>query len=304
MANLLKGDVVADAMKGWLAEKNTELIQNGVLPCLTIIRVGEWPDDLVYERGILNLFKEVGMQVRVVILPDGITQPALEKVFAALNDDDTVHGILLFLPLDDGLDAEPLKKMINPDKDVDGMCSDNVAKVFLGDDSGYAPCTPMGVMELLKHYEIPLSGAKVALVGTSLVVGKPLSMLLTGENATVIMCHSKTVDVAGICQRTDVIISATGVPRLIKKEHVRPGAVVIDVGINIDRVTGELCGDVDFEDVEPIAGALTPVPGGVGVVTTAVLATHTLWAAEKAMLKAMGKNDEAHSVITRRVLLR
>jgi len=285
MAKLLKGAAYADSIKGTLEEKNRELIEKGVLPCLTIIRIGEWPDDLVYERGALKLFKEVGMQVRVVILPEEITQAALTKVFAALNDDDTVHGILLFLPLEDNLDAEPLKKMINPDKDVDGMCSENIAKIFLGDDSGFAPCTPMGVMELLKFYNIPLESAKVTLVGSSMVVGKPLAMLLSRENATVTMCHSKTTDLVEECLWADIIISATGVPKLIKKEFVKPGATVIDVGINIDRVTGELHGDVDFENVEPIAGAITPVPGGAGVATTAVLAVQTLKAAEKALLK-------------------
>ena len=285
MALLLKGSAVADSMKGRLAEKNRELIESGILPCLTIIRIGEWPDDLMYERGVLKLFKEIGMQVRVVILPEEITQGALEKVFAALNDDDTVHGILLFLPLEENLDDGPLKKMINPDKDVDGMCSENIAKVFLDDYSGFAPCTPMGVMELLKFYEIPLESARVTLVGSSMVVGKPLAMLLSKENATVAMCHSKTTELVKECRWADIVISATGVPKLIKKEFVKPGAVVIDVGINIDKATGKLGGDVDFDDVEPVCSAISPVPGGAGVATTAVLAMHTLRAAEKALVR-------------------
>jgi len=284
MAKILRGSDVIQAMKVKLIEKNSELIEKGILPCLATIRIGEWPDDIVYEKQILKLFREVGMQVRAVILPEAITQKPLENVFQALNDDTTVHGILLFLPLEKHLDDEPLKRMIHPVKDVDGMCSENISKIFLGDDTGFAPCTPMGVMHLLKFNKIPLEGARVALVGTSMVVGKPLSMLLTRENATVIMCHSKTVDVAAECQRADIVISATGVSKLIKKEYVKPGAVVIDVGINIDRNTGKLSGDVDFEDVEPVAGAITPVPGGVGIVTNAVLAMHTLVAAENELL--------------------
>jgi len=287
MTEILRGDVVAQAMEEELAKKNCELLEKGILPCLATIRIGEWPDDIIYERGILKLFREVGMQVRAVILPEAITQDALENVFTALNNDSTVHGILLFLPLEDNLDDEPLKKMIKPYKDVDGMCAENISNVFLGKGVGYAPCTAKGVMELLKFYKIPLVGARVALVGNSMVVGKPLSMLLTRESATVIMCHSKTIDVPEECRRADIIISATGVDKLIKKNYIKPGAVVIDVGINIDRVTGKMHGDVDFDDVSQIASAITPVPGGVGIVTNAVLARHTLIAAERSLSECL-----------------
>jgi methylenetetrahydrofolate dehydrogenase (NADP+)/methenyltetrahydrofolate cyclohydrolase len=173
--------------------------------------------------------------------------------------------------------------MIDPEKDIDCMSPENIAKVFTGDESGFAPCTPAAVIEILKHFEIPLKGKKVALIGRSMVVGKPLAMLLIKENATVTVCHTKTPDLPGECRRADIVVAAAGTAKMIKKEHIKPGAIVIDVGINVDE-SGNLCGDVEFEEVMPVAAMITPVPGGVGAVTTSVLAMHTLKAAEKALV--------------------
>ena len=282
MAELLKGIEVANAMKQQLIDKNNELTARGVAPCLGIVRVGERQDDLAYEKGVLKRFEGLGVKTAVFPLPADITQKDFEREFAIINANDSIHGILLFRPLPKSLDEEPIKRILNPEKDMDCMCPENIAKVFMGDKSGYAPCTPMAVVELLKHFGIPLAGKDVALAGRSMVVGKPLSMLLLGENATVTICHSKTADLPEKCRKADIVIAAVGVAKFIKKEFIKPGAVVIDVGINVDE-SGNMCGDVDFDEVEPIASKITPVPGGVGTVTTSVLAKHTLRAAEKTL---------------------
>jgi methylenetetrahydrofolate dehydrogenase (NADP+)/methenyltetrahydrofolate cyclohydrolase len=283
MAELLKGIEVANAMKESLVAKNEELIARGVTPCLAIVRVGERQDDLAYENGVLKRFGGLGIKVQVNAFPEDISQDDFENEFSKINENGSVHGILMFSPLPKSLDAESVKDLIDPDKDVDCMCAANIAKIFMGDDTGYAPCTPMGVVEMLKHFEIPLKGKEVALVGRSLVVGKPLAMLLLGENATVTICHSRTEDLAGVCRRADIVVAAAGVAKMIGKDFIKPGAVVIDVGINVDD-EGRMCGDVDFEGAEQIASKITPVPGGVGTVTTSILAKHTLKAAGKTII--------------------
>ena len=280
MAEVLKGMEVANAMKEGLASENEALIAKGVTPCLAIVRVGERPDDLAYERGALKRFEGLGISVRVYELFENVSQDDFEKEFKTINDDADVHGILLFRPLPKHLDEEAILKIIDPEKDMDGMCDTNIAKVFAGDESGYAPCTPEGVVELLKHFEIPMKGRKIVIVGRSMVVGKPLAMLLLKENATITICHTRTEDLAAECRAADILIAAAGAAKMIKAEHVKEGTAVIDVGINVDD-EGNLCGDVDFEAIEPIASVITPVPGGVGSVTTSILAMHTLKAAGK-----------------------
>jgi len=282
MTKILKGIEVANAMKERLSAENADLIANGVTPCLAIVRVGERPDDLAYERGALKRFEGLGMIARVSEFPEDIGQAEFEKEFKKINADVSVHGILLFRPLPKHLDEDAILKIIDPEKDMDGMCDANIAKVFAGDESGYAPCTPEGVVELLKYFDIPLKGSKVTLVGRSMVVGKPLAMLLLKENVTITICHTRTADLAAECKAADILIAAAGVAKMINAEHVREGAVVIDVGINVDE-EGNLCGDVDFDAVEPFASMITPVPGGVGSVTTSILAMHTLRAAGKSL---------------------
>jgi len=280
MAEVLKGMEVANAMKARLSAENAILTAGGVTPCLAIVRVGERPDDLAYERGALKRFEGLGIMVRVSAFPEDIEQGKFEKEFKKINDDASVHGILLFRPLPKHLDEDAILKIIDPEKDMDGMCDTNIAKVFAGDDSGYAPCTPEGVVELLKYFEIPLKSSKVTLIGRSMVVGKPLAMLLLKEHATVTICHTRTADLAAECRAADILIAAAGAAKMIQAEHVKEGTVVIDVGINVDE-EGNLCGDVDFDSVEPLASMITPVPGGVGSVTTSILAMHTLKAAAK-----------------------
>ena len=283
MAEILKGIEVANAMKERLVAENEALIARGVTPCLAIVRLGERPDDLAYERGALKRFEGLGIATGVFAFPEDIGQDEFESEFKKINGDESVHGILLFRPLPKTLDEAAILKTIDPAKDMDGMCETNIAKVFAGDESGYAPCTPEGVIELLKHFEVPLKGSKVTLVGRSMVVGKPLAMLLLKEHATVTICHTRTADLAAECRAADILIAAAGAAKMINAEHVKEGAVVIDVGINVDE-DGNLCGDVDFEAVEPLASRITPVPGGVGSVTTSILAMHVLRAAGRTLV--------------------
>ena len=282
MAEILKGIEVANAMKERLSAENAALIAKGVTPCLAIVRVGERPDDLAYERGAIKRFEGLGIELHVYELFEDVSQEDFESEFKKINADVNIHGILLFRPLPKHLDEGAILKIIDPAKDMDGMCDANIAKVFAGNESGYAPCTPVAVIELLKHFNIPLKGAKVTLVGRSMVVGKPLAMLLLKEHATITLCHTRTTDLAAECKAADVLIAAAGAAKMITAEHVKEGAVVIDVGINVDE-DGNLCGDVDFDAVEPLASKITPVPGGVGSVTTSILAMHTLKAAGRSL---------------------
>jgi len=280
MAELLKGIEVVNGMKEKLIEQNNALIAAGVVPCLNIVRIGERPDDLSYERGALKRFEGLGVKTQVSVFPESITHEEFEKEFKKINDDPNVDGILLFRPMPKHINEDAIMAIYDYEKDMDGMCSENAFKVFAADETGYAPCTPTAVIELLKHYGIELKGKKVTLVGRSMVVGKPLAMLLLKENATVTICHTKTNDLPMECKQADIVIAAAGAAKMIKAEHIKAGTVVIDVGINVDE-EGNLCGDVDFDEVEPLASKITPVPGGVGTVTTSILAKHVLKAAQK-----------------------
>lgn len=276
MSELMKGAEVAKAMKATIIENVDKLLkERGISPCLTIVRVGAREDDLAYERGAKKRMELTGIECRIVELPEEVSQQELEDTFKKVNEDDTVHGILLFRPLPAHLDEEPLKKMINPYKDVDCMSPVNMAKVFSGDETGHAPCTAEAVMEMLAHYGIDLTGKKVTIVGRSMVVGRPLSMLMLKKNATVTICHTKTKNLAETCADAEVLIAAAGKAKMVTAEMVGEGAVVADVGINVDA-DGNLCGDVDFEEVEKKASYISPVPRGVGSVTTSVLAKHVV----------------------------
>lgn len=275
MSELMKGAEVAKAMKATIIENVDKLKEQGIVPCLTIVRVGAREDDLAYERGAKKRMELTGIECRIVELPEKVSQQELEDTFKQVNEDDTVHGILLFRPLPAHLDEEPLKKMINPCKDVDCMSPVNMAKVFSGDETGHAPCTAEAVMEMLAHYGIDLTGKKVTIVGRSMVVGRPLSMLMLKKNATVTICHTKTKNLAETCVDAEVLIAVAGKAKMVTAEMVGEGAVVADVGINVDA-EGNLCGDVDFEEVEKKASYISPVPRGVGSVTTSVLAKHVV----------------------------
>lgn len=255
------------------------LKDRGILPSLTIVRVGARPDDLAYERGARKRMEMIGIECKVVELPETITQAEFEKTFFKINEDPKVHGILLFRPLPGHLDEGPVVSRINPLKDVDCMCPVNIAKVFSGDETGHAPCTPEAVMEMLDYYKIDPKGKKVTVIGRSMVVGKPLSMMLLKRHATVTICHTRTKDLTATCREAEILVAAAGKARMVTADMVGDGAVVVDVGINVDD-KGNLCGDVDFEAAEPVTSYISPVPRGVGSVTSSVLAKHVLKAAE------------------------
>lgn len=275
MSTVMMGADVAKAMKTELIREVQELKERGITPCLAMIRAGERPDDLVYERGAKKRMEMVGIECRSVELPEDISQTDFEEAFRKVNEDPTVHGILLFRPLPGTLDEEPVKAMIHPFKDVDCMSDTNVARVFSGDERGFAPCTAEAVMEMLHYYKIDPSGKKVTVVGRSMVVGKPLSMLLLKKNATVTVCHTKTADLAETCRNAEILVAAAGKAGMITKAMAGSGAVVVDVGINIDK-DGNLCGDVAFDTVKEQVSYISPVPRGVGSVTTSVLAKHVV----------------------------
>ncbi len=278
MAQQLLGKEVVAKMEAQLAPFADNLRAKGIDPCLAIVRVGERPDDLSYERSAMKRMAAMKVTVKNIVMPEDVEQAELEKIFKRVNDDPSVHGILLFQPLPKHLDVEPLKKMIHPLKDVDSMSPANAAKVFAGDKTGFAPCTPSAVMEILAQSGVELRGKRVTIVGRSMVVGKPLAMLMLGQNATPTICHTKTVDLPARCREADVLVACAGKAKMITGDMVADGQIVIDVGINVDE-NDKLCGDVDYDSVEPHASMITPVPGGVGSVTTAILGKHTIQAA-------------------------
>lgn len=279
MSIAMSGIDVAKAMKESIISNVEKLKERGINPCLAIVRVGARQDDLAYERGAKKRMELTGIDCRVVELPEDIEQKALEEEFKKVNEDYGIHGILLFRPLPKHLDEEPIKAMVNPYKDVDCMSDINMAKIFAGDKTGFAPCTPEAVMKMLEHYQINPEGKKVTVVGRSMVVGRPLSMLMLQKNATVTICHTRTAELAETCRQAEILVAAAGKARMITGDMVGDGAVVADVGINVDA-QGNLCGDVDYEDAAQKASYISPVPRGVGSVTTSVLAEHVVRAAE------------------------
>lgn len=246
----------------------------GVMPCLSIVRVGNREDDLAYERGILKRFEKAQVKVNITELPEDVTQLHLERILQNLDEDNSVHGVLLFRPLPKHLNENAARNMISARKDVDCMSDANFAHVFAQDGMGYPPCTPEACIEILKNNNIELAGKNVVVIGRSMVVGKPLAMLLLKENATVTVCHTKTKDIEKKCQEADIICAAAGCANMVTADFVKKGQVVVDVGINM--VDGKLCGDVNFAQVSEIVDAITPVPGGVGSLTTTMLLKHVL----------------------------
>ena len=290
MAKRLLGKEVNEALVASLQNRTAALREKGVTPTLGIIRLGENPSDLSYEKGATKRAEEVGVAVKNYILPETATKEEVLAVIDQVNADDSVHGVLMFRPLPKHLkaDQDEICNRLAPKKDVDSMTHMSNAGVFEGQDLGYAPCTPAACMEILDHYGIDCKGKKAVVIGRSLVVGKPAAMMLMAKNATVTVCHTRTVDPAAICREADIIISAAGVLNSLTKDFVNEGQIVIDVSMNWnpEKITskgkGGMCGDAIFDEVEPIVGAITPVPGGVGAVTTSVLMKHVVEAAEKA----------------------
>lgn len=289
MAKLLLAKEVTASMVETLRARTATLREKGITPCLAIIRCGENPSDLSYERGALRCAAEVGVEVRSVVLPENIGKDGLIGTIRTLNADKAVHGVLLFRPLPAQLraDQDEICNALAPEKDVDCMTDLSYAGVFTGKKLGFAPCTAQACMEILDHYGIDCRGKNAVVIGRSLVVGKPAAVMLTAKNATVTVCHTKTVNVAEIAKRADILISAAGSLRSLNRDYVRPGQTVIDVSMNWDaeKVTakgvGGMSGDAVFDEVEPIVDAITPVPGGVGGVTNVVLIAHTVEAAER-----------------------
>ena len=290
MAKRLLGKEVNEALVASLQTRTAALREEGITPTLGIVRLGENPSDLSYEKGATKRAEEIGVAIKNFILPEASTKEEVLAVIDQINADDSIHGCLMFRPLPKHLkaDQDEICNRLAPKKDVDSMTHLSNAGVFEGQDLGYAPCTPSACMEILDHYGIDCKGKKAVVIGRSLVVGKPAAMMLMAKNATITMCHTRTVDPAAICREADIIISAAGVLKSLTKDFVRPGQVVIDVSMNWDaeKVTskgkGGMSGDAVFDEVEPIVDAITPVPGGVGAVTTSVLMKHVVEAAEKA----------------------
>lgn len=280
----LRGAPVAKALCERVAPRVDALRGRGVTPKLAIVRVGEEPGDLAYERGARTRMDKVGVACEVHSLGGGCTQGELEATLRRLAHDDAVHGILLMRPLPRSLDEAAAVACVPAAKDVDGMTAGSLASVFMGAGEGYAPCTAEAVVCLLEHYEVPLDGARVVVLGRSLVVGRPVAQLLMACGATVTMCHSRTRDLAAVCREADVLVSCIGKAGFVTAGMVRPGAVVIDVGINDDG-QGGIVGDVSFDAVAELAAGVTPVPRGVGSVTTSVLASHVVAAAERAAIR-------------------
>ena len=283
MAQILRGKAVADALTAQMKKDVEELKAAGVTPTLCIFRVGERPDDLSYERGATKRAGIAGIEVRNVILPADVSQEEFDQEFRKVNEDENIHGILLFRPLPKHLDNEKARQMLNPAKDIDGCTDLSLAGVFTNTKAGFPPCTAQAAMEILHYYGIPVKGKKAAVIGRSLVVGRPVAMMLMHENATVVNCHTRTIDVPSITREADILITASGQLHSVTKEYTNPHQVVIDVGINWDEARGGISGDVAFEDVEPNVAAITPVPGGVGSVTTCVLIGHVVEAAKRAL---------------------
>lgn len=279
MSELLRGAPVADAMTEETAARAAALRARGVVPGLAIVRVGERPDDLSYERAALRRCERAGVSARLVTLPADCSQDELLAAIADVNADPAVHGCLMFRPLPPALDEDAACAALAPEKDVDGITAGSLYGVFAGRPVGYAPCTAEAVVALLEHYDVPLDGAEVTVVGRSLVIGKPVAQLLLARGATVTTCHTRTRDLAACCRRADVVVAAAGHARTVGAACAREGQVVVDVGVNWDEEAQRLVGDVDLDAVSA-AAAVTPVPGGVGSVTTAVLVRHVVEAAE------------------------
>ncbi len=282
MAKQLLGKEVTAALNERIKADVAKLEAKGIKPTLGIIRVGENGSDISYERGATKRCETLGVAYEKFLLPEDVSQEELLATIDKVNKDDNIHGVLLFRPLPKHLNQSLIENALDPAKDVDCMTDGSMSGVFTGKQIGFPPCTPQACMEILDHYGIDCTGKKAAVVGRSLVVGKPAAMMLVKKNATVTICHTRTVDMPSVVREADIVIVAAGRAGVVDDTYVSPGQVVIDVGINVNA-EGKLCGDVDFAKVEPIVDAITPVPGGVGSVTTSVLVGHVV---EAAMRKA------------------
>ena len=283
MATIWKGAEVNSGLNARIMKDVEALKARGITPTLAIVRVGERPDDLSYERGAVKRAEALGVAVAKCALPVDVTQEVLLQVIRDINVDSKIHGVLLFRPLPKHLDEALICNTLVPEKDIDGITELSLAGVFAGKPLGFAPCTPSACIEILDHFGVDCTGKKAVVIGRSLVVGKPVAMMLVKKNATVTICHTRTADLPAVCREADILIAAAGKAGMVGADFVGPGQLVIDVGINWNELEQKLCGDVDFEAVSPIVEAITPVPGGVGTVTTSVLIGHVVEAAKRAL---------------------
>ncbi len=282
MAKQLLGKEVTASLNERIKAQAARLQEKGVNPTLAIIRVGENPSDISYEKGADKRCETLGVACEKILLPEDVSQEELLAVMDRVNKNEKIHGVLLLRPLPGHLEQSAIENALDPTKDVDCMTDGSMSGVFTGKKVGFPPCTPQACMEILDYYGIDCTGKKAVVIGRSLVVGKPAAMMLIKKNATVTVCHTKTVDMPSVTREADIIIVAAGRAGVVGAEYVKPGQTVIDVGINMN-VEGKLCGDVDFAAVEPIVDAITPVPGGVGSVTTSVLVGHVVEAAARSL---------------------
>ncbi|HJQ20999.1 MAG TPA: bifunctional methylenetetrahydrofolate dehydrogenase/methenyltetrahydrofolate cyclohydrolase FolD [Gemmatimonadaceae bacterium] len=287
-ATVIDGKEVARRVRDRVAEEVKVLKARGVTPGLTVVLVGDDPASTVYVASKGKACADAGMKGDTIRLPASTAQPELLRIVDRLNRDASVHGILVQMPLPKQIDAEAVVRAIDPAKDVDGFHPVNVGRLFIGDADAFAPCTPAGVMVLLREYGIPTAGANVVIIGRSMIVGKPMAALLVqpGVDATVTICHSRTRDLADHTRRADILIAAVGRPEMVTGDMIKPGGAVIDVGINrVDDPTSakgyRLVGDVHFDSARHVASHITPVPGGVGAMTIAMLMDNTLKAATR-----------------------
>lgn len=277
----LSGKPVAAQIMAENQERAAKLAAAGRRPALALFRLGERPDDVYYERSILKHCERAGIEVRHTVLPAGCPEQEFAAGLKAAAADPAIDAIFFFSPLPKEYDEAALRELIPAAKDVDCLTRASAAAVFCGEGSGFAPCTPAAVMAMLEYYEVPLKGRRAVVLGRSLVVGKPLAMLLLAKDATVTLCHSKTADLAAVCCEADVLLAAVGRARLVQADFLAPGQVVIDVGVNPDPANpGKMCGDVDYAAAQAVTAAASPVPGGVGLVTTAILCRHIIEACE------------------------
>ena len=281
MAKLLKGTDVVSAINDRIIAEVKRLKGIGINPTLATLRIGEKSDDVSYEKTASKRSETVGVAVRNIVLPEDVTQEIVMQNIEALNNDETIHGVLIFRPVPKHLCGESIRTALKPEKDIDGITDGSLAGVFAGSSTGFAPCTAQACMEILDYYKVDCKGKRAVVIGRSLVVGKPVAIMLMGKHATVTVCHTRTVDIPAIARSAEILIVAAGQMEGLTKEYFSPGQVVIDVGINWNDAKGKLCGDVLFDDAEPIVAAITPVPGGVGTVTTSVLISHVVESAAR-----------------------
>ena len=276
MAELLKGKPVADAIDLNIQKETEALKEKGIIPSLAVFRVGERNDDLSYERGILKKCEKTGIRLLSYVFPEDVSVEEFYQKLQEANDDPSIHGILVFRPLPKRFDDDVLRNSIHVSKDIDGCGDLSLAGVFTGNELGFAPCTAQAVMAILDYYGIQIQGSNVTVLGRSLVIGRPVSMLLMKQNATVTICHTRTRNTPEIASKADILVCATGQMESVTEDYVNNEQIVIDVGIGWNEQKQKLCGDVLFEAVEPIVKKITPGPGGVGSVTVSILCQHVI----------------------------